>query len=59
MFVSFISLIAYYRILKLLNGRKINKRISVKGALLKLSKIYPTDVGKRSIMAEIPKKVPS
>ena len=56
-FVSFISLIAYYRILKLLKNRKVNSRISVKDALLQLSKIYLTDVGGRTIMAEIPKKV--
>ena len=56
-FVSFISLIAYYRILKLLKEKKINTRISVKDALLQLSKIYLTDVGDRTIMAEIPKKV--
>ena len=56
-FVSFISLIAYYRILKLLKSKKINSRISVKDALLQLSKIYLTDVGDRIIMAEIPKKV--
>ena len=56
-FVSFISLIAYYRILKLLREKKINTRISVKDALMQLSKIYLTDVGDRVIMAEIPKKV--
>ena len=56
-FVSFLSLIAYYRILKLLKDRKINSRVSVKDALLQLSKIYLTDVGNRTIMAEIPKKV--
>ena len=56
-FVSFISLIAYYRILKLLKNKKINNRISVKDVLLQLSKIYLTDVGERTIMAEIPKKV--
>ncbi|WP_298275977.1 transposase [Ferroplasma sp.] len=56
-FVSFISLIAYYRLLKLLKEKKINNKISVKDALLQLSKIYLTDVGDRIIMAEIPKKV--
>ena len=56
-FASFISLMTYYRILKLLKNKKINNRISVKDALLQLSKIYLTDVGKRTIMAEIPKKV--
>jgi hypothetical protein len=52
-FVSFISLIAYYRILKLLKNKKINNRISVKDSLLQLSKIYLTDVEERTIMAEI------
>lgn len=56
-FVSFISLIAYYRILKLLKIKRINSRISVKDAILQLSKIYLTDVGDRTILAEIPKKV--
>jgi len=56
-FISFISLIAYYRLLKLLKEKKINNKISVKDALLQLSKIYLTDVGNRTIMAEIPKKV--
>ena len=56
-FASFISLVAYYRILKLLKSKKINTRISVKDALLQLSKIYLTDIGDRTIMAEIPKKV--
>ena len=56
-FVSFISLIAYYRILKLLKEKRINSRISVKDAILQLSKIYLTDVGDRIMMAEMPKKV--
>ena len=56
-FASFISLLSYYRILNLLKDKKINKRRSVKDALLRLSKIYLTDVGDRTIMAEIPKKV--
>ncbi|MHB1440169.1 MAG: IS1634-like element ISFac6 family transposase, partial [Cuniculiplasma sp.] len=56
-FASFISLVAYYRILKLLKSKKINTRISVKDALLQLSKIYLTDIGDRTITAEIPKKV--
>ena len=42
-FASFISLVAYYRILKLLKSKKINTRISVKDALLQLSKIYLTE----------------
>ena len=55
-FVSFISLIGYYRILKLLKEKGINKRISVKDAILQLSKIYITDLGSKTIVAEIPKK---
>ena len=57
LFVSFISLIAYYRIMSLLKKKGINDRISVKDAILQLSKIYLTDVGDRSIRAEMPKKV--
>ncbi len=56
MLLSFISLIAYYRILKLLKTKKINNKISVKDALLQLLKIYFTDIGDRTIMAETPKK---
>ncbi|MEM3592612.1 MAG: hypothetical protein QXW67_01850 [Candidatus Micrarchaeia archaeon] len=33
-FLSFISLIAYYRILKFIREKKINNRISLKDALL-------------------------
>ncbi|MEM0134049.1 MAG: hypothetical protein QXU18_02310 [Thermoplasmatales archaeon] len=39
-FVSFILLIAYYRIIKLLKEKKISTRISVKDAPIQLSKIY-------------------
>ena len=56
LFVSFISLIAHYRILKVLKEKHVNNRISVKDAILQLSKIYLTDVGNRTIVAEIPKK---
>lgn len=52
-FVSFVSLIPYHRILKLLKAKKINSKISVKDALLQLSKIYLTDIGERTAMAEI------
>ena len=45
------------RFLKLLKEKKINNKISVKDALLQLSKIYLTDIGDKIIMAEIPKKV--
>ena len=54
--MSFISLIAHYRILKLLKDKDINDRVSVKDAILKPSKIYFTYVGDRTIVAEMPKK---
>ena len=57
LFVSFIFLIVYYRILGLLKKKGIDGRIIVKDAILQLSKIYLTDVGSRSILAEIPNKV--
>ncbi|EQD76259.1 hypothetical protein B1B_01810 [mine drainage metagenome] len=50
-------LIAFHRILKLLKAKENSNRISVKDALLQLSKMYLTDVWERTIMAEIPKKV--
>ena len=56
-FVSSISLISYYRILKLLKSKKINNKVSVKDALLHPSKMYLTDIGNRTIMAEIPNQV--
>ena len=55
-FVSFLSLIAYYRILGLLKEKGINKRISVKDAILQLSKIYLADIGGRTVVTEMPKK---
>ena len=56
LFVSFISLIVYYRILKLLKEKRVSDRVSVKDAVLQLSKIYLVDAGGRTIVAEVPKK---
>ena len=56
LFVSFISLIAHYRILKLLKDKGINGRVSLKDAILQLSKIYLADVGDRTIVAKMPEK---
>ena len=57
-FVPFISLNAFdHKILILLEEEKINARVSVKGALLQMSKIYPTNVEDRTIMAGLPRKV--
>jgi transposase len=57
LFTSFLSLIAYYRTLKVLKKKGMNRRISVKDVILQHSKIYMTDVGEKTIAAEIPKKV--
>ena len=48
-FLSFLSLIAYYRVLKLLKEKHVNSRISAKDAIFQLSKIYLTDIGNRTI----------
>lgn len=55
-FVSFLSLIAYYRILRLLKERGVNRRVSVKDTILQLSKIYLADIGASTIVTEMPKK---
>ncbi|MFG1520243.1 MAG: hypothetical protein AAE977_07265 [Thermoplasmataceae archaeon] len=57
LFTSFLSLIAYYRTLKVLKKKGMNRRISVKDVILQHSKIYMADVGEKTIAAEIPKKV--
>lgn len=56
-FLSFISLIVYYRISKILKEKKINSKMSAKDGLLQLSKIYVVEAGDKTIIGEIPKKV--
>lgn len=55
-FATFVALFLYYRLLKRLTEAGLNKKMSVKDALLELSKIYAIEVGQREIISEIPKK---
>ncbi len=56
LFASFISLIAYYLILKLLKEAEINDKISVSDLLLELSKVYMVEFGKKEMLSEKSKK---
>ena len=55
-FVSFISMYIYFRILAALKAKGISPKISVKEAVLELSKIYAMVHGARVSLAEIPEK---
>ena len=54
--MSFISLYIYFRILGVLNAKGMSPKISVKDAILELSKIYVLVHGARTSLAEIPEK---
>lgn len=56
LFCSFIGLIAYYHILKMLKDAKINYKVSVSDALLELSKIYKVEINGREMISERVKK---
>lgn len=56
LFCSFIGLIAYYHILKMLKDAKINYKVSVSDALLELSKIYKVEINGKEIISERVKK---
>ena len=55
-FLSFISLYIYFRILETLKAKGMSPKISVKEAILELSKIYAMVHGARVSLAEIPDK---
>ena len=55
-FISFISLYIYFRILGALKAEGMSPKISVKEAILELSKIYAMVHGARTSLAEIPEK---
>lgn len=55
-FATFVALFLYYHILKRLAEAGLNKKTSVRDALLELSKIYAIEIGQREIVSEIPKK---
>lgn len=56
LFCSFISLISYYLILKILKEAELNDKISVSDLLLELSKIYKLEINKKEIFSERSKK---
>lgn len=53
---TFIALFLYYLLLKRLAVAGINGKVSVKDALLELSKVYAVEIGDRVTVSEIPKK---
>lgn len=57
LFCSFISLIAYYLILKMLKEANLNDKVSVSDLLLELSKIYKLEINNKEIFSEKSKKV--
>ena len=57
--LSFISLYIYFRILETLKGKNMSPKVSVKEAILELSKIYAMVHGARVSLAEIPEKSPN
>lgn len=57
LFSSFIGLICYYLILKILKIAKINDKISVSDVLLEVSKVYLLEIGKTEMISERSKKV--
>jgi len=57
LFASFLALIAYYLILKILKNAEINDKMSVSDVLLELSKIYKVELGKKEVLSERSKRV--
>lgn len=53
-FISFLSLYLYYKILNLLRRKKLTDKISVKEALIELSKIYEIKTGNTSKLSTAP-----
>lgn len=56
-FASFIGLIVYYIILRILKLAEINDKVSVADVLLEFSKVYMIEIGKKEIVSERSKKV--
>ena len=56
LFCSFIGLMAYYHILKMLKDAGINYKVSVSDALLELSKIYKVEINGKEMISERVKK---
>ncbi|MCR3884878.1 transposase [Methanotrichaceae archaeon M04Ac] len=56
-FISFLSLYAYWKLEAMLKNAKLNRKISPTDLLLQYSKVYHIKIGKRTLISEIPKKV--
>ena len=56
-FVAFLSLYAYCKILKALKKAEINDKFSPNDILLKFSKVKNVDFIEKNIITEVPKKV--
>jgi len=56
-FVAFLSLYAYCKILKALKKAEINDKFSPNDILLKFRKVKNIDFGEKNIVTEVPKKV--
>ena len=56
-FISFLSLYLYYNIFALIRAADLTGKFSVKDALLRYSRVYMIDDGKKEIMSEIPASV--
>ena len=58
-FLSFILLYIYFRVLEMLKAKNMSPKISLKEAILELSKIYAMIHRARVSLAEIPEKSPN
>ena len=56
-FVAFLSLYAYCKILKALKKADINNKFSPTDILLKFRKVKNIDFGEKNVITEVPKKV--
>ncbi len=53
-FISFLSLYLYYSIFVPIRAADLTGKFSVKDALLRYSRVYMIDDGRREIMSEVP-----
>ena len=56
-FISFLSFYLYYSILVLIRVADLTGKFSVKDVLLRYSRVYMIDYGRREIMSEVPASV--
>jgi hypothetical protein len=56
-FISFLSLYAYCKLENMLKKAKINRKMSPMDLMLQYSKVYHIEIGDRTIISEVPKKI--